>query len=184
MAGNGNEFLPNYVEYLVPLEEPKMLLPKKLGILGLGLGLGLALFGLILFSDLQFLGGLILFLIFGIAVLMWYLWRFVSVEFEYTILQGEINFDAIYGRRSRKKFYSARIANIEKIASPADPSHQADLKNADKTLFAASKMANVNTRYAVIREENGTRTLLYFEIYEKAEKSLRFYNAKAFFGNK
>ncbi len=181
MASNGNEFLPNYTEHLVPLQEPKQVLPKKLAVLGLGLVLTLALFCLILFSELQFLGGLILILIFGIAVLMWYLWRFVSVEFEYTILQGEISFDIIYGRRSRKAFYSTPIRNMEKIASPESPSLAADLAAADKTIFAASRMKNPNTRYAVIREENGSHTLLYFEITEKAEKSLRFYNAKAFF---
>lgn len=183
MANSGNEFLPNYVEYLVPLEEPKIVLPKKLGIIGIGILLTAALFTLILFSDLQFLGGLILILIFGIGALMWFLWRFVAVEFEYTILQGEINFDVIYGRRSRKSFYSAPIRNMEKIASPASPSHASDLASADKTVFAASRMENPNTRYALVREENGKRTLLYFEITEKAEKSLRFYNAKAFFGN-
>ncbi len=183
MATNGNEFLPNYVEHLVPLEEPKKVLPKKLGIIALGFLLTVILFCLILFSGLQFLGGLILILIFGIAALMWYLWRFVAVEFEYTILQGEMSFDIIYGRRSRKPFYSAPIRYMEKIASPSSPSHASDLAAADKTVFAASRMDNPNTRYAVVREENGSRTLLYFEIMEKAEKSLRFYNAKAFFGN-
>jgi len=183
MASNGNEFLPNYVEHLVPLEETKQVLPKKLGVVGLGFFLTIALFCLVLFSDLQFLGGLILIFIFGIGALMWYLWRFVAVEFEYTILQGEMSFDVIYGRRSRKPLYSAPIRNMEKISSPASPSHAADLAAADKTVFAASRMTNPNTRYALVREENGSRTLLYFEITEKAEKSLRFYNAKAFFGN-
>ena len=181
MASGGNEFLPNYVEYLVPLEEPKQVLPKKLGIIALGCVLIIALFCLILFSGLQFLGGLILFLIFGIAAVMWYLWRFVSIEFEYTILQGEMSFDIIYGRRSRKPFYSTPIRNMEKISSPASPSHASDLAAADKTVFAACRMDNPNTRYAVVREENASRTLLYFEITEKAEKSLRFYNSKAFF---
>lgn len=183
MANNGNEFLPNYVEHLVPLEEPSKVLPKKLAVIGLGVFLVVALLVLTLFSDLQFLGGVILFLIFGIAFLMWYLWRFVSVEFEYTILQGDISFDAIYGRRTRKTVYSAHIRNMEKVASPSSPAHAKDQKAADKTVFAASKLSNPNTRYALIREENGTCTLLYFEITEKAEKSLRFYNAKAFYGN-
>lgn len=183
MASNGNEFLPNYVEHLVPLEETKQVLPKKLGIIALGAVLTVILFSLVLFSNLQFFGQLILFFIFGIALLMWYLWRFVSKEFEYTILQGEMSFDVIYGRRSRKPLYSAPIRNMEKISSPASPAHAADLAAADKTVFAASRMTNPNTRYALVREENGSRTLLYFEITEKAEKSLRFYNAKAFFGN-
>lgn len=183
MKSSGNEFLPNYVEHLVPLQEPKKVLPRKLGVVGLGFLLAAVLGALTIFTDLQFLGGLILIFIFGIMVLMWYLWRFVSVEFEYTILQGEISFDVIYGRQKRKPFYSARCNAIEKIASPSSPSHQSDLASAQRTVFAASRMDNPNTRYAVIREENGTKTVLYFEIMEKAEKSLRFYNAKAFFGN-
>ena len=43
MAGNGNEFLPNYVEHLVPLQENRLILPRKLGLIALAVALVLAM---------------------------------------------------------------------------------------------------------------------------------------------
>ena len=49
-------------------------------------------------------------------------------------------------------------------------------------IFCAAKMDNPKTWYAIIKEENGEKTLLFFEVTEKAEKALRFYAGRAFFG--
>ena len=43
MAGNGNEFLPNYVEHIVPLKENKLILPKKLGLIAFAIVMVLGL---------------------------------------------------------------------------------------------------------------------------------------------
>lgn len=183
MANNGNEFLPNYVEHLVPLQEKKMLFPKKLGIIALALVLLLGVMVASVVSKLQFLGGLILFLLLGIAFLVWYLWRFVSVEFEYTILGGEISFEAIYGRRQRKKIYSTPLNRIEKL-SPVNGQKIAveSFPDITREVFCASTRKNPKTWYAIVKEEDGTKTLLFFEVTEKAEKTLRFYNGRAFLG--
>ncbi len=96
---SGNEFLPNYVEHIVPLKETKLLLPKKLGILSLAFLL--SAIGIILAVTVlkTFAAALVPVFLILVMFLVWYLWRFVSVEFEYTILQGEMNFDVVYGRR-------------------------------------------------------------------------------------
>lgn len=183
MSNNGNEFLPNYVEHLCPLQETKMLLPKKLGIIALGALLLVAVVFASTFSFLQFFGGLIPFALLGIGFLMWYLWRFVSVEFEYTILGGEISFEVIYGRRQRKPYYSAQLQKIEKLAPLENKDiTAASFSGVTREVFCASTRANPNTWYAVIQEEGGGKTLLFFELSTKAEKALRFYNRRAFLG--
>lgn len=184
MATGGNEFLPNYVEHLVPLQEKRLILPKRLGLIGLGIGLVLGL-GAAMFAvpALQYFGGAIFLLLLGILILMWYLWRFVSIEYEYTILSGEITFEAVYGRRQRKKFYSASLKNLEKIAPVGGKAvKKENFPGVTREVFCAAKMDNPKTWYAIVKEENGEKTLLFLEVTEKAEKALRFYNGRAFLG--
>ncbi|MBR3837262.1 MAG: hypothetical protein IKJ74_03865 [Clostridia bacterium] len=181
MAGNGNEFLPNYVEHIVPLKEPKLVLPKRIALICGAILLVMAIIVLmVLFPAVGGLGAIFFILA---AYVIWFLWRFVSVEFEYTIHQGEISFDIVYGRRQRKHYYTAKLARVEKIAPLQNGEvPKADLNGVDKTVFCATKKKSPYARYAIVREEDGKKTLLYFEIMEKAEKVLRFYNSRAFLG--
>lgn len=184
MSNNGNEFLPNYVEHLVPLQEKKLILPRKLAIIGLAVGLPLLLgVAVIAVPFLQYFGGGIFLLLLGILILIWYLWRFASIEYEYTILSGELSFEIVYGRRQRKAYYSTKIKDIEKLA-PVDgkPVCKEDFQGVTREVFCAAKMENPRTWYAIVKEEGGGKTLLFFEVTEKAEKALRFYNGRAFFG--
>ena len=179
MSGNGNEFLPNYVEHIVPLKEKKLILPRKLALI---FGAILLVFAIIAtaFSFPAVAGLVAVFLILA-AYLIWFLWRFVSIEYEYTVHQGEISFDIIYGRKQRKPYYSAQLARVEKIAKLRDGAvPEADLAGIDRTVFCASKKDSPFTYYAVIGEETGKKTLLYFEVTERTEKVLRFYCGRAF----
>lgn len=180
MAGNGNEFLPNYVEHIVPLKETKLVLPKKLALIAAATVLILVSLGFIFIAKPIFagLGAVILILI---SFVIWYLWRFVSIEYEYAVHQGEISFDVVYGRRQRKHYYTAVLNRVEKIAKLENGRvPEADKQGIHKEVFCASKYNSPFARYAIVREENGTKTLLFFEVTEKGEKVLRFYNARAF----
>lgn len=173
---SGNEFLPNFVEHIVPYEEKKKTLPKKAAIVGLAIFLFLLIF-VLASTVFQMFAALVPVLYILVAFLIWYLWRFVSIEFEYTILQGEISFDIVYGRRQRKQFYSTPISRIEKIGTVEEM--QPRLAGA-REVFCASTRSNPNTRVALVREEGGGTVALYFEITQKAEKVLRFHSARAF----
>ncbi len=175
----GTDLNSGYTEHLVTLKEKGLLFPKKVGIISLGalLAVGITVLG---FTVLSQMATLVPFLLALVGYGVWYLWRFVSVEYEYSLMQGEISFDVIYGRRLRKSYYSTPVKNMEKIC----PVQKGDAKEgADRTLFCASEKANPRTVWALVREEGGGRTLLYFEMTEKAERLLRQTNARAFFGN-
>lgn len=184
MSQNGNEFLPNYVEHLVPLQEKRVILPRKLAVIGLAVFLTLALaVAVVTTKFLQYFGGGIFLLLLGIMVLTWYLWRFASIEYEYTIMGGEISFEVVYGRRQRKHFYSAKLNRVEKLAAlNGKKVTKEDFQGVTREVFCASTMNNPNTWYAIVKEENGEKTLLFFEVTTKAEKTLRFYAGRAFFG--
>ncbi|MBR2634435.1 MAG: hypothetical protein IKD31_02520 [Clostridia bacterium] len=182
MSHSGSDFLPNFVEHIVPLKETRLVLPKKLMLIGFALLLVVLVF-IASFSFLQILTALVPVALILVAFVVWYLWRFVSVEFEYTVMQGEISFEAIYGRRQRKKVYSTPLSRVEKFARVENGRvPEADRARAAKEVFCASAMKNPNTWYALVKEENGETTLLLLELTEKAEKTLRFFNNRAFLG--
>lgn len=182
MAGNGNEFLPNYVEHIVPLQEKKLILPKKIALIFGSILLILTILTVAL--SFPAVAGLVAVFLILAAYLIWYLSRFVSIEFEYVIHQGEIAFDIVYGRKQRKPYYTAQLKSIEKIAPLVNASvPPSDFHDVSREVFCASKKTSPYARYAIVREENGKKTILYFEVTEKAEKVLHFYNSRAFFGN-
>ena len=173
-----NGYSSSFVEHLVSLKEKSLLLPKKIAIVGLGAllaGISVALG----FTVLQKLPAVLPIALILIGYLIWFLWRFVSVEYEYSILQGEISIDVIYGCRQRKSLYTTPLSKIEKLGYAA----KGDFRDtADQTVFAASEKSNPNTVWALVREDGGSKTLLYFELTEKAEKAIRRENPRIFFG--
>lgn len=179
---SGNEFLPNYVEHIVPLKETKLLLPKKLGILSLAFLLAVIGIALAVTVLKTFAAALVPVFLILVMFLVWYLWRFVSVEFEYTILQGEMKFDVVYGRRQRKHYYTMPLNRVEKMVPLSSSPSFLNSVTAEKEIFCASKKENPFTWCALVREENSSVTLVYFEMTTKAEKVLRFYNSRAFLG--
>ena len=174
-----DEFMHNYVEHIVPLKEPSKILPKKLGLIFFAFLLVVGVFAFAL-SNLAFVPIVAAVLII-VAYVIWYLWRFVSIEYEYVIHHGEITFDVVYGRKQRKQFYKASLARVEKIAPLVDGKvPEADAQGAAKEVFCVSKRSSRYAHYAVVREEDGSKTILLFELIERGEKVLRFFNSAAF----
>lgn len=181
MANSSNEYLPNYVEHIVPLQEKKYSVPRKLALVGVAVGLLALILVLTITSFLQYLGGAVFLLLLGCGILIWYLSRFASVEYEYVILGGEIRIETVYGRMQRKHCYDTSVSRVEKIAPVAGQTIEASaFEGVTKTLFCASTMDNPRTHYLLIREENGEKTLLFLELTEKGEKVLRFLCRRAF----
>lgn len=53
-------------------------------------------------------------------MLVFFTWRYVSVEYEYTVVSGRVTFCKIYGGRSRKKLLEFMIKDAELIAPTDD----------------------------------------------------------------
>lgn len=172
--GSGNEYSANYVENLTPLTEKKRVLPGKIAIVALAAIFTLAVLFLAMkfpgFASLAFIG----FLLIGIGV--WFLWRFVEVEFEYAIVQGEIRVEKILGRRKRKPLGTFQIKSAEWIGPAGDVPDALKRAGEAAVIFAAAAMDAPETYGAVFPGENGKKTVLYFECTEKALKVISFYN--------
>ncbi|MBR5294980.1 MAG: hypothetical protein IKU24_00140 [Clostridia bacterium] len=178
MENKGNEFFTGYVEHLVPLKEKSILFSKKIKIVFLAAGLLVALYGLSLSPLPESISALLLV---GGIFLIGYLFRFTSVEYEYTILEGEMQFEVIYGKSKRKPYYTVPRGKFEKLSKVGEKDVSiSDFHGVTKEVFCASTRGGENTWYGIVSEEGGAKTLVFFEMTPKAQKALSTYHRSAF----
>ena len=109
---------------------------------------------------------------------IWQTWRFVSIEHEYVIASGTMTFTDILGNRTRKKLYEKKIKDMEKIA-PMLPEYAADYADASVRYDWRGSVNSPDSYFFTCRDENGKKTVVFFEATNKAIKIMRFYNSQA-----
>ena len=111
-------------------------------------------------------------------MLIFFTWRYVSVEYEYIILDGEFRMLKVYGSKSMRVLVSTRVSGMTAIA-PYDHAHKAaaDAVPAANRIEAVSSMSASDIYYAVFKEDNEDY-VVFFEATEKTLKVLRYYNDK------
>lgn len=114
-------------------------------------------------------------------ILIFFTWRYVNVEYEYTEGSGVITFTKIYNNRSRKKALVFDIRSAEYIALSSDPETErrvADYDPRREYSFVASKGAP-DAYTALFLNENGDRCAVSFVADERIKRHLKMYNAAA-----
>ena len=111
-------------------------------------------------------------------MLIFFTWRYVSVTYRYEISSGDWIFTKILNDRYKKKMFTLKVKDAERIAPYADRLEQSRIEafEAEKTLWAASTMESPDLYYALFTDVDGERTVLYFEATAKALRLLHFYN--------
>ena len=113
----------------------------------------------------------------GIAY--WFLSRFVNIEYEYRIIQGEFQMDIIYGQRQRKELMSCRVRDME-IIHPLDDAGKAALASCSHVDDCSiSQKKPTPDVYYFTYTENGKKYGLVFEATKKTLDIMKFYNASA-----
>ena len=169
------QYSSNFVEYLVPMKNNSSLLMKKLGIVALLIALSLV--GAVFI--LSFVPMLMVVYLGLVGILGWYLWQFVSIEFEYSIAMGEIDMDIIYGQRQRKELMSCRVRDME-IIHPLDDSGKKTLADCDHVDDCSiSRKKPTPDVYYFTYSENGKKYGMIFEATKKTLDIMKFYNASA-----
>lgn len=102
-------------------------------------------------------------------------YRYVQIEYEYSIDSGVMTFSEIYGRRSRKKKYEVRIGDALAIA-PYRDEYRAAADEADVKYAACSTMSNPELYYILFMDEDGKKTAIFFDPTNKALKLMHFHN--------
>ena len=115
------------------------------------------------------------------CIIVFFTWRYVSVEYEYSMVSGEVTLSNIYGGRTRRQVLTFRLKDCTMIA----PAHvrewqeRAELFGAEKVYSALSTANAPDAYFATFEDENKTKCIVYFEATEKALKICRFYNPSA-----
>lgn len=100
-----------------------------------------------------------------------------DVAYEYSIVSGEIEFAKIFGDRFRKKWFTAKLSEMEIIA-PYDGIYadKADKGNYDRIYKAISSFDAPNIYYGIWQDEDGKKCIVFMEMIPKSLKMARSYN--------
>ena len=119
-------------------------------------------------------------------IIVYFTWRYVSVEYEYSIISGELTFSKIYGGRSRREVMKMRVRDASLIA-PLDGdvySAKATAYQPEKEFSAVSSMTAPDIYFMLFELEDPksgkkSRAIFYFEATAGTLKTCRFYNQAA-----
>ena len=119
-------------------------------------------------------------------IIIFLTWRYVSVEYEYSITSGILTFAKIYGNRSRHTFLEIDLRQASRIA-PLDNATwtaHADKWHPEREYSAISSLKAPDIYFILFehsdkKKKEKRRTVFYFEATAKALQICRFYNPSA-----
>lgn len=162
----------NYAEYLVKRKLDKANLLKRIGII---------LIAIVLLSAGAFVitkmppAAIGIFV--AVAALVWYLWRFTNVEYEYIIIQGTVEVYKIYGEKDRKLILEIKTQNIEKVAPVSENPTVLDGKY-DIVTDISSGNSKDELYYVLYSDENG-KGIIYLNVIKKTLDVFKYYRSTA-----
>ena len=111
-------------------------------------------------------------------IIIFFTWRYVSVEYEYSLSGGVMSLSYIYGGRSRKHVADIRIKSMSAVA-PFDGEYikKAEQYAPEYSLDFTSDLQKPEVYYALYETEDERRGILYFEATEQTLRILRYYNS-------
>lgn len=115
-------------------------------------------------------------------MLVFFTWRYVSVEYEYSITSGELTFSKIFGNRSRRTVLKLMLRDAVRIAPLANEEEAKKATAfAPEREFSAISSLKAEDIYFILFEygKEKHRAILYFEATQKALQICRFYNPSA-----
>ena len=112
-------------------------------------------------------------------ILVFFTWRFVSIEYRYETVSGGIKFYTVYGGKKKKLMLEKRIKEFNEI-SPVNADTKARLSSTrfDKSYFLSrSENDDTDKYFATFKNSEGKECIVYFEATEQLLKILKFYNS-------
>lgn len=103
-------------------------------------------------------------------------WRYVNVEYEYSMTSGTIAFSNVYGNRSRKTKAEFKIKDCTLIAPLSESEEKLTAFAPEKVVYALSS-DDTPDAYLALASVDGKHIAVKFEATAKALKIFRFYNA-------
>ena len=121
--------------------------------------------------------GILPILIIAFALFYFFVLKMLKIEYEYSMLNSELQVDAIYNKEKRKHLFTVDVRKAEIIAPYGDNSLQSLKK--EKVIDVSS--GNKNGRlYSVIAPVNNKMTEIILEPDNKIEKQLKNWSGSHF----
>ena len=138
---------------------------------------------LLLGLKLRLIVPLLAFIPLSLWILIFVTWRYVQVDYEYSMESGTLSFTKIYGNRQRKRIFTMQLADAVRIAPLADEAEAAR----GAAYHPEREFVGVSTMYAHdiyfvlfelddAKNREKRRAIFYFEATAKALAICRFYN--------
>ncbi|MBE6591671.1 MAG: hypothetical protein E7646_06485 [Ruminococcaceae bacterium] len=175
-----NQSSMGIVEHLVPYKKSASSMIKALGVAISAIVLSALCVYLCVFL-FPGLVSLLPLIFVGICMILWYMWRYVKVEYEYSIFSGELDVDAIFGQRQRKDILTVDLKKASKLAR-YDQQNIPFTKTPDikKTYVATSDPASEDTYFLIFQSEGNEKNVLILDAPEKVLKAIRQSNPSVF----
>ena len=166
---------PGYAEYVVTKKAEGKNLLLRIALIALYVLFALSYF--IFFTAVIPIVMLIALLPVFIWMLVFFTWRYASVEIEYQIHSGMVTFYHIYGGRSRRKKFEYRIKDMLTVA-PMDRTHEGDYTRALQIRDFRGAKSTPDAYYFTYKKDDKT-CAVFFEATSKTLKSFRYFNSAA-----
>ena len=110
-------------------------------------------------------------------ILVFFTWRYVSIEYKYNMSSGKMIFSTIYGEKTQKKTLELAIKECDMIA-PATGEYMDRVSNVSfEKKYDFSPSSNCSDKYfATFKNSDGKENIVYFQATENALKILKYYN--------
>ena len=102
----------------------------------------------------------------------WFLWSKTRIEYEYSLSNGELTVDVIYGQQRRKNLLSIPLRELCDIIAPATESYSSEMNSAASRIIDVSSSPSANRWFMNLSGEGGC-TRVFFEPDERLLAALR-----------
>ena len=104
-------------------------------------------------------------------------YKYVQIEYEYTVSSGRFIVTRIYGRKKRKEWLDLKISDMKSI-SPyrGQYKNEADNGNFDERYDAVSSMSSPDVYFATYTDADDRNCILFFEPTAKILNLMKFHN--------
>lgn len=160
----------NYAEFSVKKESRGRYRLIRLAVI---FGYALILGGLCTLLAIKFPMGIAILPIVG-WMLVFFTWRYVSIEYKYTVDHATFTVTAVYGGKSERTLVKFATKDLERV-EPYESFEKGDTDSYN--VIDARPSENCIDAYAAFgRDHNGRATVLFFRATNGLIKALRFYN--------
>jgi len=157
-----------FVEYMVK---------KKMGAKDIAISIGVSMLGALLIFVSILLAGvtpMIPFIVIcGVIYGVYWVISSRSVEFEYSVTNGDISIDKIINRKSRKRLTSFDAKAIEEMGKYTENEKKLRSRRVDKTIFASDTDEGKDAWYVIAKSRKTGLTLLVFSPDERCIEAIK-----------